>query len=160
MTLDPLDQKVVDDIAKFGWSGIHVPEDDEGPGFSYSIGFWESLAAPEVIVFGLNGDLMHNVLWEMFHQLKAGKRLTDGECWSNLIESHDCISRPVHSTRIKEYFGYAIWYRRYRAGNPQLAAFQLFWPGKGDRLYPWEEGAHAAVRRHQPLLYLPAGEII
>ncbi len=153
MALEPSDQKTVDDVAEFGWSSFHIFDND--PIFSFSVGFWESLVAPEVIVFGLERDLMHNMLWGMFDQIKAGKRLVDGERWSDLIEGFDCISRPVHPTQMRAYLGTALWYHRYKSGSSELSAFQLFWPGKLDGLYPWEPGSHADVREYQPLLYLP-----
>ena len=153
--LDAADQKIVDNVAKYGWHGVYVPEDDEGPGFSFSVGFWETLAAPEVIVFSLHREVMHNMLWEMFRRIRSGKVLIDHAPWSGLIDGFDCVSRPVHGSQTAGYLGTAIWYQRYRTGEDNLSAFQLFWPGKMQGLYPWDAGCDDAVRRYQPTLYLP-----
>jgi hypothetical protein len=59
----------------------------------------------------------------------------------------------VHPSQLKEYFGNAIWYRRYRTGHSDLAAFQMFWPGKIQGLYPWQPGCDSIVVERQPLLY-------
>lgn len=152
--MDPSDRKTIEDVAKHGWQCLHIPSDAEGPGFSFSVGFWETLRAPEVIVFGLDRSLMHNMLWEMFHQIRGGNNLADGVHWTNLIEGHDCISRPVHDSQISEYLGMAIWYLRYKTGRTDITAYQLFWPGKQDGLFPWDTGCNEAVREGQPALYL------
>ncbi len=155
MTLDDTDRKLLDDIAEHGFQGLHIPEEDGLPAFTFSVGFEETLGAPEVIIFGLRRDLMHNMLWEMFHQLKAGAVLADGASWSDLLGGFDCVSRPVHPTWIPEYFGTAIWHRRYRTGRDDLTGFQLFWPGAQQGLLPWVSGCDQIVRDLQPSLYLP-----
>lgn len=154
--LDAADQELVDNVQEHGFHSMGVHADTEVPGFRYSIGFWETLGSPEVIIFGLDLKLMHNMLWEMFRQIKSGARLADGARWSELIEGFDCISRPVHPSQMREHFGYALWYRRYRKQNVQdLQAYQLFWPGRQQGLYPWDPDCVQEVRDHQPTLYLP-----
>ena len=153
MSLDPTDLRTIDDVANYGWHCLHVAAEGDLPGFSFSVGFWETLNAPEVIIFGLRHELTHEILWEVFRQIQAGKTLVDGERWTGLIEGFDCISRPVHPSQIDEHFGVAIWYRRYRTGLDDLRAFQMFWPGKLQGLFPWEAGCDEDVRAAQALLY-------
>ena len=155
MALDAADQRVVDAIEEHGFFSQGVLADANGPVFRYSIGFWESLRAPEVIIFGLDLQLMHNMLWTAFRQIKAGTTLVGGYKMSGLIEGFDCVARPVHPTQVKAHFGVGLWYRRYRGADDNLQAFQLFWPGKVEGLYPWEAGCPAEVRALQPQLYLP-----
>lgn len=156
MAIDKYDQKMVDAIEKHGFFGQGVLADKESPAFRYSVGFWESVKAPEVIIFGLDLNLMHDMLWEMFRKLRGGRRLEDGARWSDLIDGYDCVSRPVHPSQMREYFGYALWYRRYRNQPKEvLSAYQLFWPGVNQRLYPWERDCDQLVRDRQPRLYLP-----
>jgi hypothetical protein len=156
VSLDPEDRRIVDKVEEFGFFSQGVLAEGDQPEFRYSVGFWESLKSPEVIIFGLPLDLMHNMLWEMFRQIKAGKTLSDGARWSDLIAGHDCISRPVHPSQFAEHIGFALWYRRLRTGNAEgLSAYQLFWPGKRQGLYPWQDGCDQTVRECQPALYLP-----
>ncbi len=154
--LDAIDQKVVDDVAAHGFHSMGVGAGDGEPQFRYSVGFWESLGSPEVLIFGLDFKLMHSMLWEIFRQIKAGSALEDGKRYVGLLEGYDCIARPVHQSQHGEYFGFALWYRRYRNVDPSaLEAYQLFWPGVEQRLFPWERGCVDEVRSAQPLLYLP-----
>jgi hypothetical protein len=156
VTLHPADQKLVDNVAAHGWHCMHIGAGRGEPHFSYSIGWWETLGAPEVIVFGLSSKLHHSMLWGLFRQIEAGRRLEDGARFSDLIEGFDCIARPVDGSHLRSYFGFALWYRRYRTGTSEgLEAFQLFWPGKVQGLYPWDEGCIDGVGALQPLLYWP-----
>lgn len=157
MALKPYFQKMVDSIAEHGWYAISVLADDKGPGFTYSVGFWEALNAPDVIIFGLPSKLMHNMLWEVFRQVRDGRAMTDGARWSGLIEGFDCISRPVHNSQIPNHMLSSSWYKEYRTGSEDIDAYQMFWPGKNDGLFPWEPGCAEIVRDSQPALYLPVG---
>ena len=156
MTRDPFDDQMIAGIAEHGWFGIRVEEDDEGPGFTYSVGFWEHATGPEVIVFGLPKELSHSMLWEIFHKLRGGLTAGDGVRVAGLVEGFECMLRPVHASQLPEYFGYALWYRREILGSADgLDAYQVFGPGTRQGLFPWEPGCVEKVRDHQPMLYLP-----
>lgn len=147
------EQRVIDDIAEHGWHCVHVLEDEEGPGFAYSVGLGDTLNAPELIVFGLKREVMRNMIWEATRQLMAGLRIENECVISNLIADHPCVTRFAHATWLRDYFGYAIWYYRHRGKFDQLKAFQIFWPGKFDGLFPWQDGCAEIVIECQPLLY-------
>jgi hypothetical protein len=156
-TLSDYEQKIIDNVAEHGWFCVSVFGNPD-PTFSYTVGLWETLGTPELIIFGQPLKLMHSMLWTAFRQIKAGKtRVRDGERWSGLIDGFDCISRPVHESQIvRDHFNSAIWYHGYTGGDGKpLSAFQLFWPGVKDGLFPWEKNCGEAVRELQPLLYLP-----
>jgi hypothetical protein len=154
--LDPYERDLLDNVEKFGWQCISVAADDGAPSFSYTIGFWESLCTPELVIFGLDFDLMHAMLWEMYRHLKAGAQLADGARWP-ILEGFDCISRQVHASNVQpDYLNSAIWYRHLKTGDESLEVFQLFWPSAEQGLFPWEEGCDPLVGACQPLLYLPA----
>lgn len=152
--LTDYEQQIVDNVEEHGWFCVSV-FGGPGPDFSYSVGFWQTLRAPEMIIFGQPLKLMHSMLWSAFRQIKAGKTVADGERWSNLIEGFDCISRPVHASRLEAtHFNSAIWYHKYAGGPAPLSATQLFWPSAKTGLFPWERGCSKEVRDRQPYLYL------
>jgi hypothetical protein len=156
--LTDYEERIVDNVREHGWYCVAVFGETEGSEFAYSVGFWETLRVPELIILGLPVKLMHSMLWSAFRQIKAQKILVaDGVRWPDLIEGFDCISRPVHPTQVsREKFNSALWYRRYRTGlDEDLEAFQLFWPGAKDGLFPWEVGCSDLVREYQQQLYLP-----
>jgi hypothetical protein len=156
--LGPGDQRVVDDIAAHGWHCTLVPEDEEGPGFAYSIGLGDTLGAPELIVLGLKHKLMHTMIWRAFHQIKEGSKIEANARYLELIGDFPCIMKPVHPSWHRDYFGYALWYYRCRNKLAEFQAFQIFWPGKLNGLFPWEDGADEYVGWCQPRLYFPKPE--
>jgi Domain of unknown function (DUF4262) len=158
--LNESERHYLESIEKFGFQSVHVFGDQDEPGFTYSVGFTSTLGASEFIIFGLNRDTMHSMLWDIFEQIKAGKKIVDGARWSDLIDNYDCVSRTVHHTNIQtEYLNSAIWYWESQLDNDSLLpVMQIVWPGSpgfGEGLFPWEDGCHDEIRRLQRPLYLP-----
>ena len=124
--LNQFEQNILSNVNKHGWHGLHVFDPEEtSPNFSYSVGFPETLGAPEFIVFGLPHDLTHQMLWEVFKQIKAGAEPTHGRRWSDLLEGFDCISLTAnHDSLFTEYLISSHWYWRHsgRDGSPCNAA--------------------------------------
>lgn len=144
-------------IRKFGFTAMYVPIDDAGA-LSYSIGFWESVQAPEVVMFGAPLEIANGLIGEAHRQLKDGElTLQDGAIWNLEWEDGPRMAwRLVHPSQIRrEYFNGAIWYREHRGfDRAGLAAYQLFTAGEGGK-FPWEDGFDQSYRSVQPELYLP-----
>jgi len=88
-------------IEEHGWFCMSVFDPDgKQPEFSYSIGFSKTLDAPEFIVFGLNRELRHSMLWEVFRQIKAGAEPDEGKAWSDLLVeklyARTCLRNMLH----------------------------------------------------------------
>ena len=157
--LDEAERKIVDDVARYGFHSLNVGAGNGEPHFRYSIGFWETIASPDLIVFGLDPKLMHSMLWEILRQIQAGNSLSDHKGYSDLVEGSGCIVRKVHTSRLREYFGFGLWYRGHKGYDPMtLVAYQVFWPGVTQGLFPWEPGCVEIVQESQPQLYLPRVE--
>jgi hypothetical protein len=154
--LNDTEKRIVENGAAHGFFNMGVLAAEDRPAFLYSIGFWETLSSPEVVIFGLDGKLMHNMVWSVFRHLKAGMVLKDGLKISELLSGgFDCIARTAHTSQIQEYLLSARWYRRHRGKDElELTAYQIFWPSERTRLYPWDAGCEEDVRHLQPLLYL------
>ena len=144
-------------IEEHGWFCMSV-FDPEGkkPEFSYSIGFSKTLDAPEFIVMGLNNELRHSMMWEVFHQIKDGAVPAEEMRWSDLLEGHECASKETtHPQLFTEYATSADWFwkEQGRTGHPQV--FRLVWPGAVNGLFPWDEGCSDDVIDDQSALWLP-----
>ena len=152
------ERDIIDHVETDGWHCNIVGGGDAGePGFAYTVGLWETLATPELIVFGLEPMLMYDMLAGMIARLKTGEPLVDGARIGGLLSDFDCIARAVHPTQVRiDYLNSAMWYRGYRTGKEAAEAWQIFWPGVETGLFPWESGVEPAVRDSQPLLYLSA----
>lgn len=149
---DDIEARIIANVERHGCS-INVVSDIKGddPAFAYSIGFPKSVGQPEVIVFGLSSDLMQYMINETRRQCaEEGLRLKDGAVIDGLLEGFDCIIRAVPEDRIDiEHFNSAMWYRRAIMGEEMDRAFQIFWPGALDGLFPWDDSADPQVVRLQ-----------
>ncbi|MCA8902424.1 MAG: DUF4262 domain-containing protein [Hyphomonas sp.] len=150
-----IERSIFENVGKHGWQSMSVFDPDgKLPGFTYSIGFATTLHAPEFIIFGLNRELMHNMLWEVFHQIRAGQIVSHGLHWKNIIGGFDCVSmHATHEDLFREYTTSARWYWQEtgHTGVPEI--YQLVWPGARDGLFPWDDGCDQGVIDLQPKLW-------
>jgi len=157
MGIDPDEERLRRNIREFGWHGEWVAGADGEPPFVYSVGFLETLEAPELIVFGLRLEVMHQMLTAVFRRMLAGARPGAETRWPDALPGLDAVSRPVHSTQLpRGHFGRAA-LRHVRRGL-DLESFrgaQLFWPSRIEGLYPWQDGCPEEVIALQPRLDLP-----
>ncbi|MEP3889830.1 MAG: DUF4262 domain-containing protein [Hellea sp.] len=161
--LDEFEKNLISHVEEHGFSANYVFDPDgKEPDFTYSIGFRKTLNCSDFIVFGLPKELMHNMLWEVFRQVKAGKVPDDGIEWDDLLLGQKCVSKRLHpSNHTSEFLSSSLWYNRYLGHEAKdFEAFQLVWPGSNDRKFPWEEGAHISVIEAQPPLWLEAEKTV
>jgi Domain of unknown function (DUF4262) len=142
--VDPSEKAVLADIDRYGWHGLWTREDDEGPQFTYSIGFYRTLGAPEVIVAGIRSELAHPLLWEAYHRARRGEALAPGRLYDGFLDGHPVTFANVTGDARGDYFGFAHWY--YKADFPAL---QLVWPSADGGRWPWDS---ESLARQQPLL--------
>jgi len=147
-------------VRKHGWTGVYVyPGDDaDAIALSYSIGFWEAVDAPEVVMFGMTQEVTSGLLWKAFDDLQAGAlTFVDSAIWELDWEGAPAMAwRAVHPSQIRrEHLNVAIWYRE-RQGFSRygLKAYQLVVADTAGK-FPWEEGYDTDYRPRQPELYLP-----
>lgn len=145
----PDEQPVLDDIAEHGWSGILIEEDEEGPGFEYTVGFMETLGHPEVIIFGLPKQEGHDILWQIFKSIQAGTPFAAPGRYEHVLVGRLCDSRFIHPSQYSEYLGYAKWHRSYVGKRGDLVAVQCVWPD-ADNHFPGELGCFPGVELLQP----------
>jgi len=155
--LSKYEQNILANVDEHGFFSTTVFDPDgKNPMFTYSTGFPESLDCPDFIIVGLTKEIMHNMLWEIFHQIKKGAIPQDGMAWKGLLAGdYFCISKTVHpDNNTTDYFNSARWwYRHTGRQNADLRFYQMFWPGSQDKRFPWEEGCAQDVIDVQPMLY-------
>ena len=150
---DETEQKAIDDIREHGLHVVAVAEDDEGPGFAYSIGLFENYAHPEIIIMGLKVDLAHLLLSNMAFDIKAGMSFTAGEFHEGILDDFLCYFGEVPREHFREFVGWARWF--YQGDNFSLV--QCVYPTvKG--IFPWEKDFPEETRWHCPMLTDPPKE--
>lgn len=145
--LDAGDRKLLDDIETVGWHMVGVPEDEEGPGFVYSVGLFHSFRRPEVVVVGMNLDLMFWMVHEIGTWVRDGQTVEAGDTRDGLLEGFGCAFRSVGARWCRDYFGCAMWFYR----SADFPVLQCVWPDKRGK-WPWDADFNPHRKPKQPVL--------
>jgi hypothetical protein len=137
--LDAHEQNYVANIRKHGWTEMRVAAGKNLPGFSYTTGFWLKLDFPELIVFGLEGEVVRDTFWHMYRTLEAGQRFAVGVREDKIFENVPAVLLPVSPQHYRNYLGWNRWFY----GNDMFECLQLIFPDI-DGHFPWEGSVGAA----------------
>ena len=143
--MDQHEQEFVTQIRECGWFSTSVFADDEGPGFSYTTGFWVNLGVPEVILFSLDSKIAHDVLRDIYRDAKNGRRFPTAARVSDIFASTHAFLFPVSRRHYAEYLGWSRWFY----GGDEFPCLQLVWPDKAGR-FPWDDGFEERFKGLQP----------
>lgn len=146
------DRRVQWDVQRYGWHVAMVPPDESVPGASgwaFTIGLFETLQHPEIVVFGREIEILHPLLNRAGEAVRRGWKFEEGRSYAGLVESYGCAFRKVDPRWYGAFLGNAQWHYR----GDGFPALQLFWPDAEGR-FPWQEGFAPAWRADQPLLFL------
>ena len=139
----------LDIIEKHGSMILHVQYPDEPrPGFSYTIGLYNTRQTPELITCGLSTRAALAALNHAADLLADGVVLTTGR-HHNVIGNVDVEFRPVDRMWIEVLMLSAVWFN----GNADFSALQLVFPDLENR-FPEDNGFDPHF--DQPLLQLGA----
>jgi hypothetical protein len=132
--LNPLEQKIVDDIERLGWSIMTVAPsadgDDPEEWFAYTIGLQKSYDWPEIICFGLATEAMVTILNNAVDELRERAIAPDpGVELIKVVNSYP--ARLIENESIPfNYLGFANWFAAYAGMSEPPARLQLIWPDK------------------------------
>lgn len=142
--LDEHEQNFVRIVRKHGWHQMTVSADEEGPGFTYTTGFW-LLGFPEVVVFSLKPENASAILWDMFNSQKAGKAYPTSAVLNDVFADLPAYLLPVGKKHYREHLGWSRWFY----GNDAFPCLQLIWPDR-DSIFPWEKNFSSELVGDQP----------
>jgi hypothetical protein len=134
--LDKHEQNFVGNIRAHGWFGTHVMPDSEGPGFTYTTGFWLKFRFPEVILFSTPRQTAHDTLWTVYRELEAGRRPPIGEPTEAIFRNVAAVFLPVSLQQCPNYLGWSRWFY----GNDKFECVELVYPDR-DGHFPWTADA-------------------
>jgi len=148
-----LEKRLLNDIELYGWHVIKIPEDDQGPSYGHSIGFYHSFEHPEVIIIGLELDAIHFIINRIGDAIREGVIFQPGQFYSNIIEGVDCYFTLVDPKFYNEYAGYArLLYR-----ENEFPLLQCIYPTLSG-IYPWQDEWPSELRAIQPMLNRPSNQ--
>ena len=144
---DKAEKKTLSDVRKYGLHVINVLEDENGPGFSYSIGLFENYGHPEIIIIGLRQDLAHTLLNNMAYDIKEGEAFNSGQYYDSVLDGYHCYFGKVSKSHYKDYVGWALWFYQ----GTDFPLVQCVYPTVSGK-FPWDEDFPEDARWHCQLL--------
>ncbi len=139
-------EEIVTNIKKYDCHVVMVIG-DHLPGFAYSIGLYESFGHPEIICFGMNLNLMGELINETANWIRKDRKIEEYLSYSDFLENVDVKFLPVKKSFYDDYLAFGINY--YNGDN--FPVMQLVWPDKENK-FPWEEDFYKKWKFSQPLL--------
>ena len=142
------DSRVLHHIQQRGWTVLNIPEDQEGPGYAFTVGLWANCQHPELILIGQPPELMKSSLSAACQAIHEGKhRFSAGQTTQSVLSGHLCQFVPVPAPSYRDYLGYALWLY----GNEEFPALQCVWADPQGR-FPWHPDTPDHLREQQPIL--------
>ncbi len=142
------DQKILADVAEYGWHVMNVLNTNETPGWAYSIGLYKNFNHPEIVVFGLDLELMHFMINAIGDGAQQGKPFEPGKNYPDLIDKYYCTLRDVRPKWYSAFLNFANWFY----DENDYPVLQCFWPDFESH-YPWEPEFNQELCWAQPLLF-------
>jgi Domain of unknown function (DUF4262) len=105
-----------------GWFVNRIAEDASGPGFGYSFGLYEEFGHPEIIIFGLPEETMHQLINDVGKQVRSGTKYSAGDRTSDLLKGYSCEFRSVSPLQYRKTCTWTVWFY----GNANFPALQLW----------------------------------
>jgi hypothetical protein len=130
-------------------SGFHLTYVFSQPPLCYSVGFTQTWAHPELLLFGLGFDDAKTILIELASQVEGGERFTHGRA------DHEIFEQSIAFVEIPqdEYPGrFIVTIAVY--GDMQFRALQVVTPDAAGR-FPWHSDCDPDVVGAQPILGVP-----
>jgi hypothetical protein len=142
--LSERDDRTISNIETFGCEVVQVRSNNAGPGWSYTLGVYDTCGQPEVITVGLREETAYFLLNEAAGRLRGGSSLAEGR-HREMVGEVGCEFRPVDPKWIKHLMGWATWYY----DGADVPVLQAVYPDRENR-FPEESGFDESFR--QPLL--------
>lgn len=145
--LDPIEQRIVTDVDRYGWHCMYLLGDEELVPYAYSIGLHHSHGHPELSVFALEFDEARDLIAELVERVKGGERLDAGDVQGGPPDEERLTFAPVDQAWYEDFFGRGIDFY----GTLDFPMLQCVWSDESGR-FPWDSGFDPELQALQPNL--------
>lgn len=155
---DQADLASVETVVRHGWQVVIVgsgaceccdgapaeADGDSGPAFAYTVGLGHRAGHPELLMSGLEPDLMHRALNGLARRVVEGRRLAPGDVVEGVLSAAPVALAPASAYALDEVVTWSGWFHR---RPPE--ALVVVWPTTSG-VFPWQPGAPAVLDELQP----------
>ena len=145
--MDQSEQKVIDDVKKYGWHVLQIVKTEDSPAVAFSVGLCKTFKHPEIIIFGMDLDLMHQLINNMVLKIKEGEVYAVDKEYPEILEGYNCKFLPVDKKWYSAFMGWALWFYK----GDEFTTLQCVWPDKENN-WSWEKKFNKKWKGLQPLL--------
>ncbi|MBC8065375.1 MAG: DUF4262 domain-containing protein, partial [Chlorobia bacterium] len=134
--MDPVEQRIHDDIAKYGWHVMLVHCDD-GSTFGYTIGIHQTYGKPELLMCGLSPQGIHAFCNKYGEDVKSGIEYKAGDLAGHWFENEKVkmVFIEIHDGWKPTFLGKLV----DAMNDNQVPALQAIWSDE-QGLMPLMEG--------------------
>jgi hypothetical protein len=143
---DDEERNCIEMVVKYGWQVMLVGQ-GEGPRepvFGYTIGLTHRQNHPELVIVGLNAELIHPTLNRVAERVMNGRRLEPGDSLEGVLGVVPVLVEELNDVGLDETVIWSRWFHR----RP-VRALQLVWPDTSAR-FAWQPGASPKLDDLQP----------
>lgn len=155
---EPLDLATIQTVVRHGWQVVLVgsgaceccsdtaPEHghDDGPVFAYTVGLGHRAGHPELLMSGLDPDLMHRALNNLSERVVDGRRLAPGDVLEGVLGGAPVALATASAYALDELVTWSGWFHR----RPP-DALVVVWPTTSG-VFAWQPGAPEVLDELQP----------
>jgi hypothetical protein len=98
-----------------------------------------------VILFALDAEVAHDILWDVYRDAKGGRKFPIGVRVSDIFANVESFLVPMGKQPYAEHLGWSRWFY----SGDEFPCVQLVWPDKKGR-FPWDAGIEESFKRLQP----------
>lgn len=145
---DDQDRALLSDVEGHGWHVVKVPEIENSPGWAFSIGLHHSFGHPEIVVFGLPDELLHQMINSLGEDIRGGASFPADSMADGILEGYSCEIKAVDPVWYPPFLGYATWFYQ----GVDFPFVQCLWPDQEGN-YPHHPNFDQGLIGYQPLLW-------
>jgi hypothetical protein len=146
--LDSRERRIVQNVEDYGCHVAFIRENAGLPGFAYSIGLYHNFRHPEIILFGLETEVMTRTINQLTQQIRSGKMYDAGFDYPEVLDGLECRFHYVQNHWQLLFASIARWF--YEADD--VPFLQCVWPDQRKK-YPWSAYYRPDRLPEQPWLF-------
>lgn len=151
------DRSAIDAVLRHGWqvllvgtgecgcSGDGECGDGDGPAFATTLGLGHRAGHPELVISGLDRDLMHRALNHLAQRVLDGRRFVAGDVVEGVLGGVPVVLERASARGLEATCGWSGWFHR---REPE--ALVVVWPTTSG-VFGWQPGAPSLVDELQPI---------